>query len=200
MEFLERIHQLKVVPVVVLNSVEEVEDKIGALVEGKLPIAEITFRTACAAQAIRKATELYPEALIGAGTVIDKEQCLKAIESGAKFIVSPGLVEEVSLCCQERNIPYLPGVVTPTEIIKAIHLGHEVVKFFPASNYGGLKTIKSLSSVFPHLHFLPTGGIDQTCYKDYLSFDRIVAVGGSWMMKGTHSEIVEKCLAIHEGK
>lgn len=199
MDFFDRIHELKVVPVVVLNSVDEVEEKVGALVKGKLPVAEITFRTACAAEAIKKACELYPDALIGAGTVIDRKQCEQAIESGAKFIVSPGLVEEISLCCRERNIPYLPGVVTPTEIIKAIHLGHQVVKFFPASNYGGLKTIKSLSGVFPKLRFLPTGGIDQTSYKDYLAFDRIVAVGGSWMMKGTKEEIVSKSLAIHEG-
>ncbi len=199
MDFFDRIHELKVVPVVVLNSVEEVEEKVGGLVEGKLPVAEITFRTACAAEAIKKAVELYPEALIGAGTVIDRKQCEEAIANGAKFIVSPGLVEEVSLCCKEKGIPYLPGVVTPTEIIQAIHLGHNVVKFFPASNYGGLKTIKSLASAFPQLRFLPTGGIDQTTYKDYLAFDKIVAVGGSWMMKGTHEEIVAKCLAIHEG-
>ena len=199
MDFFDRIHELKVVPVVVLNSVDEVEMKIGGLIEGQLPVAEITFRTACAAEAIRKAVELYPEALIGAGTVIDRKQCEEAIDSGAKFIVSPGLVEEVSLCCREKHIPYLPGVVTPTEIIKAMRLGHHVVKFFPASSFGGLKTVKSLASVFPNLRFLPTGGIDQTTYKAYLAFDRIVAVGGSWMMKGSHEEIVEKSLAIHKG-
>ncbi len=196
MNLLEKIHELKVVPVVVLNSVDEVEDKIGALVEGNLPVAEITFRTACAAEAIKKSCELYPNALIGAGTVINAKQAVEAINAGAKFIVSPGLAEDVDEVCKAQGVPYLPGVATPTEIIRAIALGHKVVKFFPASLYGGLKGIKTLASVFPDLKFLPTGGIDQNTYKEYLAYEKIIAVGGSWMTKGTHEEIVNHCLEI----
>ena len=180
---------MKVVPVVVLNSVDEVEMKIGGLIEGQLPVAEITFRTACAAEAIRKAVELYPEALIGAGTVIDRKQCEEAIDSGAKFIVSPGLVEEVSLCCREKHIPYLPGVVTPTEVIKALSLGYDHLKFFPAGDFGGLKTIKALSAAFPQVHFMPTGGVGPDNLNEYLSFPKIFACGGSWMVKGTPEQI-----------
>ena len=200
MDIIEKIHELKVVPVVVLNSVDEVEDKIGGLVEGKLPVAEITFRTACAAEAIKKSIELYPDALIGAGTVINAKQCEAAIKAGAKFIVSPGFADDVDLVCKAHDIPYLPGIATPTEIIHAISLGHKIIKFFPASIYGGLKAIKSLAAVFPDVKFLPTGGIYEDTYLEYLTFDKIIAVGGSWMTKGSHEEIVAKCLQIHEGK
>lgn len=200
MDILAKIHELKVVPVVVLNSVDEVEDKIGGLVEGKLPVAEITFRTACAPEAIKKAISLYPDALIGAGTVINAAQCREAIACGAKFIVSPGFADDVDAVCKEMNVPYLPGIATPTEIMHAISLGHKIIKFFPASNYGGLKMIKSLAAVFPDVKFLPTGGINEETYKEYLAFDKIFAVGGSWMTKGTHEDIVRMCLNIHEGK
>ena len=200
MDIISKIHELKVVPVVVLNSVDEVETKIGGLVEGKLPVAEITFRTPCAAAAIKKSLELYPDALIGAGTVINASQCEEALKAGAKFIVSPGFADDVDSVCKAHNVPYLPGIATPTEIIHAISLGHKIVKFFPASNYGGLKTIKSLAAVFPDIKFLPTGGINEDSYLEYLAFDKIIAVGGSWMTKGTHEEIVKMCLRIHDGK
>ena len=192
MELLDRIKQVKIVPVVVLKELSETEPTLQALCDGGLPVAEITFRTACAADAIRLGCEKFPNMLIGAGTVINGEQCNRAIDCGAKFIVGPGFSAEVAEVCRDRGVLYLPGCVTPTEIITAISYGVEIVKFFPCSNFGGLGTIKALSAAFPSIRFLPTGGISEDNVLDYLAFDKIVACGGSWMMKGTPDEIREK--------
>ena len=192
MELLDRIKQVKIVPVVVLKELSETEPTLQALCDGGLPVAEITFRTACAADAIRLGCEKFPDMLIGAGTVINGEQANRAIDCGAKFIVGPGFSAEVAEVCQKREILYLPGCVTPTEIISALSYGIEIVKFFPCTNYGGLATIKALSAPFPTVKFLPTGGISEANIMEYLAFDKIVACGGSWMMKGTPDEIREK--------
>ena len=192
MELLDRIKQAKIVPVVVLKELSETEPTLKALCDGGLPVAEITFRTACAADAIRLGCEKFPEMLIGAGTVINAEQANRAIDCGAKFIVGPGFAAEVAEVCRARGILYLPGCVTPTEIITAISYGVEIVKFFPCSNFGGLGSIKALSAAFPAIHFLPTGGISEDNVLEYLAFHKIVACGGSWMMKGTPDEIREK--------
>lgn len=189
------IQQYKVVPVVVFNSVDEVRPKLKAMCEGGLPIAEITYRTACAGEAIKIAIEEFPEMLVGAGTVINAEQCRQALSYGAKFIVSPGFSEEVAKICSEENIPYLGGCVTPTEIMTAISYGCNIIKFFPASNYGGLATMKALAAAFPSVTFLPTGGISDKNLAEFLEWEKIFAVGGSWMMKGTPEEIKEKCAA-----
>ena len=194
----EFISQYKVVPVVVFNSVEEVRPKLAAMVKGGLPIAEITYRTACAGEAIKIAIEEFPEMLVGAGTVINKTQCEEAINLGAKFIVSPGFSEEVAAYCNEKNIPYLGGCVTPTEVMTAISYGCKTIKFFPCSNYGGLSTIKALAAAFPQVNFLPTGGISDENLAEYLKWEKIFAVGGSWMMKGTPEEIAQKCKAAVE--
>lgn len=192
MEIMETIQTVRIVPVVVLKELEETEPTLRALCDGGLPIAEITFRTPCAADAIRLGCQLFPNMLIGAGTVINREQCNRAIDCGAKFIVGPGFSAEVAQVCRDRAVPYLPGCVTPTEIITAMSYGVEIVKFFPCSNFGGLATIKALSAAFPSLRFLPTGGISEENVLEYLAFDKIVACGGSWMMKGTPDEIREK--------
>ncbi len=192
---LEKIKQLKIVPVVVIKDLADAEPTLNALCEGGLPVAEITFRTACAADAIKLACEKFPEMLVGAGTVINAEQCNKAIDCGAKFIVGPGFSAEVAEVCRDRGILYLPGCVTPTEIITAISYGIEIVKFFPCSNYGGLATIKALAAPFPQIKFLPTGGISEENVLEYLAFDKIIACGGSWMMKGTPEEIKAKTAA-----
>ena len=184
--------QYKVVPVVVIKSIEDTVPTLKALSKGGLPVAEITFRTACAADAIRLACEKFPQMLVGAGTVINAEQCNRAIDAGAKFIVGPGFSAAVAEVCAARKVMYLPGCVTPTEIIAALSYGIETVKFFPCSNYGGLGTIKALSAAFPAVTFLPTGGISEENVLDYLAFPKIVACGGSWMMKGTPDEIREK--------
>ena len=189
----EFISQYKVVPVVVFNSIEEVRPKLAAMVKGGLPIAEITYRTACAGDAIKIAVEEFPEMLVGAGTVINKEQAEQAISYGAKFIVSPGFSEEVAEYCNEKEIPYLGGCVTPTEVMTAISHGCKIIKFFPCSNYGGLPTMKALAAAFPHVKFLPTGGISDVNLAEYLSWEKIFAVGGSWMMKGSAEEIAESC-------
>ena len=185
---------VKVVPVVVINNIEDTIPTLQALCDGNLPVAEITFRTACAEEAIKLGVKSFPDMYIGAGTVINVEQCKKAIDAGAKFIVSPGLSEEVALYCKEKGITYYPGCVTPTEIMKAISLGIEVVKFFPANVYGGLKAIKALAGPFKQVKFLPTGGVDLANLKEFLDYDRIFAVGGSWMMKG---DIVKNCIEIN---
>ena len=125
---------------------------------------------------------------IGAGTVINLEQCKKALECGAEFIVSPGLSEEVAVYCVENGIPYFPGCVTPTEIMKAISLGITTIKFFPAGIYGGLKAMKALAAPFPQIKFIPTGGVDMTNIEEYLAFDKIQAIGGSFIMKGNIAE------------
>ena len=175
----ERIEELKLVPVVVINREEDAEGVLGALVKGGLPVAEITFRTACAPYAIKLACEKFPEMLAGAGTVINAEQCEKAIECGAKFIVSPGLSEEVAAVCRKHDVPYYPGIVTPTEIMKAISLGLTVIKFFPSNVFGGIKAMKALSAPFPQVRFIPTGGIGKENIEEYLAWDKIYAVGGS---------------------
>ena len=189
---LQKIEQFKIVPVVTIQKIEDAEGMLGALCRGGLPLAEICFRTDCAEEAIRLAAKKFPQMLVGAGTVINGEQCTRALAAGAKFIVSPGISEEAGFLCMQRRALYLPGVVTPSEIIKAISLGLTNLKFFPAESFGGLKTIKALSAAFPQLRFMPTGGISLENIKEYLSFPKIFACGGSWMMKGSIQEIEEK--------
>lgn len=174
----------RVVPVVVIRDIADTCPTLEALCDGGIPVAEITFRTACAAEAIRIGCEKFPDMMIGAGTVINAEQAKTAIAAGARFIVSPGLSAGVAEVCREAGVPYLPGCVTPTEIMAALELGLTTLKFFPANVYGGLAALKALSAPFPQVRFLPTGGVDLKNIKEYLSFDKIAAVGGSFMMKG----------------
>lgn len=194
MSALKRVQEIKLVPVVVLNKVEDTLPVIKALHDGDVPVAEICFRTDCAAECIKLAVKEFPNDLIGAGTVINAKQCQEAIDCGAKFIVSPGLSDEVARVCKENQIPYLPGVVTPTEVMRAIDLGLEVVKFFPAGVYGGLKAIKAIGAAFPAMKFMPTGGVDNKNLKEFIECNKIFAVGGSWLVKGTPEEITACCL------
>ena len=180
----------RVIPVVVIKDINETEKTLSALRAGGINCAEITFRTACAEEAIKLGTKLFPDMNIGAGTVINEEQANRAVNAGAKFIVSPGFSEKVALYVRKQGIPYYPGCVTPTEIMQALELGITTVKFFPASVYGGLKALKALSGPFPQIKFIPTGGVDLTNLKEFLEFDKIFAVGGSFMMKG---DITENC-------
>ena len=180
----------KLIPVVVIKDVNETEKTLSALRAGSVNCAEITFRTACAEEAIKVAVKLFPDMNVGAGTVINEEQASRAVNAGAKFIVSPGFSEKVALYVRKQGIPYYPGCVTPTEIMKALDLGITTVKFFPANVYGGLKALKALSGPFPQVKFIPTGGVDLTNLKEFLEFDKIFAVGGSFMMKG---DVTENC-------
>lgn len=180
----------KLIPVVVIKDVNETEKTLSALRAGGINCAEITFRTACAEESIKLAVKLFPDMHIGAGTVINEEQAIRAVNAGAKFIVSPGFSEKVALYVRKQGIPYYPGCVTPTEIMQALELGITTVKFFPANVYGGLKALKALSGPFPQVKFIPTGGVDLTNLKEFLEFDKIFAVAGSFMMKG---DITENC-------
>jgi len=173
----------KLIPVVVIKELAETEKILSALKANGINCAEITFRTACAADAIRHAVKNYPEMSIGAGTVINAEQCNAALEAGATFIVSPGLSAAVAEICKEKNVPYYPGCVTPTEIMAALELGITTVKFFPANVYGGLSALKALSAPFPQVRFIPTGGVDRSNIDEFLAFDKIVAIGGSFFVK-----------------
>ena len=194
MDLMDRVHEIGLVPVVVLNNVEDTIPTLNALRDGDVPVAEICFRTACAEECIKVAAENCKDVLVGAGTVINAKQCEDAIHAGAKFIVSPGLSEEVALVCKAHNIPYLPGVVTPTEIMKGISLGITTFKFFPAGVFGGLKAIDALGSAFVNCKFMPTGGVSNANLSEFVKNKRIVACGGSWLVKGTPEDIKKVCL------
>ncbi len=168
------------IPVVVIKELSEVDKILPALKADGIHTAEITFRTACAKEAIAYAVKNYPDMNIGAGTVINAKQCKEALQAGAKFIVSPGLSVGVAKVCKENNIPYYPGCVTPTEIMQALELGITTVKFFPANVYGGLKAMKALAAPFPQIKFIPTGGVNADNLDEYLAWDKIAAVGGSF--------------------
>lgn len=180
----------RVIPVVVIREIGDTIPTLGALCAGGIHTAEITFRTSCAEEAIRAGVRAFPEMEIGAGTVINGEQCRAALAAGAKFIVSPGLDPDVAAICREAKIPYYPGCVTPTEIMRALSLGLTTLKFFPANVYGGLAAIKALSAPFPQVRFIPTGGIGLSNLREYLDCESVFAVGGSFMMKGN---ITENC-------
>ena len=173
----------KFIPVVVIKELGETDKILKALKNNGINCAEITFRTACAADAIAYAAKNYPDMEIGAGTVINAEQCKAALKAGATFIVSPGLSADVAKICNEKGIPYYPGCVTPTEIMAALELGITTVKFFPANVYGGLKALKALSAPFPQVKFIPTGGVDRGNIDEFLAFDKVAAIGGSFFVK-----------------
>ena len=173
----------KLIPVVVIKELSETEKILSALQKHGINCAEITFRTACAAEAIALAVEKFPDMSVGAGTVINAEQCEAALKAGAQFIVSPGLSVAVAEVCKKANVPYYPGCVTPTEIMQALELGITTVKFFPANVYGGLAALKALSAPFPQVKFIPTGGVDRSNIDEFLAFDKIAAIGGSFFVK-----------------
>jgi len=170
-----------IVPVVVLDNAKDAVPTAKALLAGGVDVMEITFRTAAAADSIKAVSESCPDMLVGAGTVVTLDQCKQALECDAKFIVSPGFDPEVVGWCVERNTPITPGCVTPTEIMAAMKLGLNVVKFFPAGIYGGLKAMKALSAPFGGVKFIPTGGVDAKNLKEYLEAPFVHAVGGSWL-------------------
>ncbi len=181
----------KCIPVVVIKELCETDKILTALKNNGINTAEITFRTACAAEAIAYACKNYPDMSIGAGTVINAEQCEAALKAGAQFIVSPGLSPAVAKICAERNIPYYPGCVTPTEIMAALELGITTVKFFPANVYGGLKAMKALSAPFPQIKFIPTGGVDRSNIDEFLAWEKIAAIGGSFFVKESLEKMEE---------
>ena len=200
MDVLTRLANSIVVPVVVLDKAEDAVPTAKAMRDGGVDTMEITFRTACAPEAIKAVAENCPEVCVGAGTVLNLEQAKLAVEMGAKFIVSPGFSEEVVAWCVENGIPVAPGCVTPTEIMAALKHGLKMIKFFPANVYGGLNAMKNLSAPFVGVKFLPTGGVNAANIKEYIDAPFIHAVGGSWVCPkadiaaGNWEKITNLCL------
>lgn len=184
-DILNQLEKCMIVPVVVLENAKDAKPLGEALCNGGLPCAEVTFRTEAAEESIRIMSESFPEMLVGAGTVLTTEQVDRAVNAGAKFIVSPGFDEEIVDYCLEKGITVLPGCATPSEVTKAVKRGLEVVKFFPAEQAGGLPMIKAMAAPYTMVKFMPTGGINPENVKDYLAFNKIFACGGSWMVKNT---------------
>lgn len=184
-EVLKKIQEIGILPVVVLEDAKDAKPLANALCEGGLPLAEVTFRTSAAKESIEIMSSQFPDMLVGAGTVLSVEQVKEAVKAGAKFIVSPGFDDEVVNYCLENNIPVTPGTCTPSDVQKCYKLGLEVVKFFPAEPSGGLNMIKAIAAPYTTIKFIPTGGIDLNNMSNYLSYEKIFAIGGSWMVKGS---------------
>jgi len=179
----EKIAEAKLLPVIKLDRVEDAVPLAEALSEGGLPVMEITFRTDAAEGSIRAVSKAYPDVLTGAGTVITLDQVKRAHDAGAKYVVTPGISIPVIEYCCSNNIPVYPGACTPSEVIQVMEFGLDIVKFFPAAQYGGLSTVKALSAPFPTLKFVPTGGVTESNLREYLAFPKVIACGGSWMVK-----------------
>ena len=183
MDIFDRLAEIGIVPVVALDNAEDAIPLGEALQRGGLPCAEITFRTAAAEEAIRLMTKAFPDMIIGAGTVLTTEQVDRAVAAGAQFIVAPGCNPRIVRYCVERNIPMAPGVATASEIEQALECGVKKMKFFPAEANGGLPMIKALAAPYVGVTFMPTGGLNKDNVKEYLSYNRIFACGGTWMVK-----------------
>ena len=182
-EIFEFFHNLGIVPVVKIDDTAKAEKLAEAMIKGGIPCAEVTFRTDAAEEAIRRMTTAFPEMIVGAGTVLNKETAERAVKAGAKFIVSPGLDEGTVRWCQENGIPVTPGVSSASEIQKGVNLGLKVLKFFPAESSGGVKMLKDLGGPFPQVKFMTTGGINTANLEEYARAKNVLAVGGSWMVK-----------------
>lgn len=190
MDVLSQLERATLVPVVVIDDAADADGLAQALVTGGLPVAEVTFRTAAAPEAIRVMAE-RGDVVIGAGTVLTPDQVDQAVAAGARYVVSPGLSRAVVERAQEHGILALPGCVTATEIQAALELGLSTVKFFPAGTSGGAPAIKALSAPFGGVSFVPTGGVSAANLADYLAIPAVKAVGGSWM-------VPQKMVAAHE--
>jgi len=183
MQLIQQLSALKIVPVIALERAEDIVPLGRALVENGLPVAEITFRTDAALEAIRLLRQAQPSMLIGAGTVLNKAQIEQAKAAGATFIVSPGLNPNTVRAARDLDIPMIPGVNNPSDIEAAIELGLTAVKFFPAEPSGGVKMIKALLGPYSQMQFMPTGGIGPHNIRDYLAIPGVIACGGSWMVE-----------------
>lgn len=182
-DIIKELSKIGIVPVIKIEDPKDAKPLAKALVDGGLPCAEVTFRTACAKEAIAIIAKEYPDMIVGAGTVLTKAQVDDAIEAGAKFIVSPGFNPEIVKYCQSKGCPIVPGINNPSGIEAALELGLKTVKFFPAEQSGGLAMIKAMSAPYGGVTFMPTGGVSPSNVNDYLAFNKIVCCGGSWMVK-----------------
>ncbi len=198
-DIIQKIVGVGIVPVIVVNDVTKAEGLARALCAGGIPVAEVTLRTESALAAIREMAEKVPEITVGAGTVHTVQEAKAAVEAGAKFIVTPGLVRETAQWCLENNIPVFPGCSGPADIEAAMQMGLKTVKFFPAEPYGGVKTLKALSGPYSKIKFMPTGGINENNLADYLALGSVAACGGSWMVpqamveQGDFESIISLC-------
>ena len=183
MTIFDEFYKIGIIPVLEIDSAEHATPLAEALLAGGLPVAEVTLRTELALEAIRRIAREGTGILLGAGTVLNREQAQAARDAGAQFLVCPGMIEEVVCWAQDHQIPILVGAVTPTEMIRGINLGLEILKFFPAETMGGLNAIQAMSDPFPQLRFIPTGGVKLENAAAYLQHPKIHAVGGSWMAK-----------------
>ena len=190
-DVMKRLYGIGIIPAIVLEKTEDAAPLADALCKGGLPAAEVTFRTDCAHDAMIAMKKQRPELIVGAGTVLTKEQVDSALDAGAEFIVTPGLNPEVVRYCQEKGVPVIPGVSSASEIEQAMALGLSTVKFFPANVYGGLKALKALSAPFPQVKFIPTGGVDRSNIDEFLAFDKIAAIGGSFFVKESLEKMEE---------
>ncbi|MDD1795449.1 bifunctional 4-hydroxy-2-oxoglutarate aldolase/2-dehydro-3-deoxy-phosphogluconate aldolase [Enterovibrio sp. ZSDZ42] len=181
-DLVAKLNEFKVIPVIQLDDAAQAVPLAKALVENGLPVAEVTFRTEAAAEAIRLMREAYPDMCIGAGTVLNAEQVDKAKAAGAEFIVAPGLNPNTVKYCQEIGIPMVPGVNSPSQIEQGLELGLTMMKFFPAEASGGIAMVKSLLAPYVNVTLMPTGGISKANVSDYLGIDRVVCCGGTWMV------------------
>ena len=182
-DVLQQISNIGIIPVIAIEDAEQAVPLARALVAGGLPAAEVTFRTAAGEEAIRRIAKEVPEMLVGAGTVLTKEQADRALAAGAQFIVSPGFNPEVTRYVIEKGALMMPGTATPGEMEQAMSMGLDVVKFFPAEQNGGVAKLKALAGPYTNLRWMPTGGVNTKNMMDYLGFDKIVACGGTWMVK-----------------
>lgn len=181
-EILEQLEKMRVVPVVAIQNAEDSMQLAGALTEGGLPCVEITFRTAAAIDAMRIIAQ-RGDILVGAGTVLKVDQVKAAVDVGARFMVAPGFNPKVVEYCVENHITITPGICTPSDIEAALDFGLEVLKFFPAEAFGGLKTLKAMSGPYTTIKFIPTGGISPDNLLEYLQFPKVIACGGTWIAK-----------------
>lgn len=197
----QRLKEIKIVPVIAINSADQALPLAKVLMENGLPCAEVTFRTEAAVESIRLMREAYPEMLIGAGTVLTAEQVDQAIDAGVDFVVSPGFNPTTVKYCQQRNMPIIPGVNNPSLVEQAMEMGLKTLKFFPAEPSGGISMLKALSAVYP-VSFMPTGGVSPSNVDDYLAIKSVVACGGTWMVptdlmdKGDWDSIAELIKAL----
>ena len=182
-ELLQKIHDIGIVPVIAIDDASKAVPLAKALVEGGLPAAEVTFRTAAAEDAIRAIVKEVPEMIVGAGTVLTKEQADRAIDAGVSFIVSPGFNPRITEYVLDKGVCMLPGTATAGEMEQAMMLGLNAVKFFPAEQNGGIAKLKALAGPYRNLKWMPTGGINTGNLAEYMSFPQILACGGTWMVK-----------------
>ncbi|MDD5327489.1 MAG: bifunctional 4-hydroxy-2-oxoglutarate aldolase/2-dehydro-3-deoxy-phosphogluconate aldolase [Phycisphaerae bacterium] len=202
----DKIHTLAVIPILSIDSLDSVLPLADALIKGRLPIAEVTFRTSAAAEAISLLNKERPDIIVGAGTVLNVEDLRKAKDCGAQFAVSPGLNPDVVKEAIKIEMPFFPGVMTPSDIDRALGFGLTLLKFFPAEAAGGITMLKSIYAPYKHLgvKFVPTGGINAANMRDYLKLDAVLAVGGSWVATradisgGNWPNIANNCLEIRE--